>query len=191
MDFISVVVLAVALAMDCFSVSLANGTRMPVMKLFPVLELAFFMGLFQALMPVAGWLLGNSFLQMMEAFDHWIAFGLLLFLGLKMCIDALRPEKTENKEPFRQSFGQVMLMSVATSIDALAVGISFSVIRVQIAVPVVVIGLVSFIFSLAGSCIGYRFGQIRRINARLVGGLMLIAIGVKILLSHLTANGAF
>ncbi|MBO4282528.1 MAG: manganese efflux pump [Bacteroidales bacterium] len=187
MDFISVVLLAVALAMDCFSVSLANGTRMPALKARPVVELAFFMGLFQALMPVIGWFLGSRFLRWIGAFDHWVAFGLLFFLGVKMCVDALRPEKTDAAEPFRQSFAQVMLMSVATSIDALAVGVSFAMIEMSISMPVVVIGLVSSVFSVTGSAIGYRFGQVKWFNARLVGGLMLIAIGVKILLSHLLA----
>ena len=181
MDFISVVVLAVALAMDCFAVSMACGTQSAQYKVWPFVWLAFSMGLFQAVMPVIGWLLGEQCLSWVGTFAPWVAFGLLFFLGLKMCYDALRPEEASDKE-FRLTFPKILLMGIATSIDALAVGVSFAMIETAILVPVVVIGMVSYLFSMAGSAIGYRFGKIKWLNARLLGGLMLIAIGVKILI---------
>ncbi|MBO4403303.1 MAG: manganese efflux pump [Bacteroidales bacterium] len=184
MDFISVIFLAVALAMDCFAVSMACGTQAARYKMWPFVWLAFSMGLFQALMPVIGWFLGEQCLSWIGAFDHWVAFGLLLFLGLKMCYDALRPEETSDKD-FRLTLPKILLMGIATSIDALAVGVSFAMIEMSIWMPVVVIGMVSYLFSMAGSAVGYRFGKLKWLNARLVGGLMLIAIGVKILLTHL------
>ena len=181
MDFISVVVLAVALAMDCFAVSMACGTQAARYKVWPFVWLAFSMGLFQAVMPVIGWLLGEQCLSWVGTFAPWVAFGLLLLLGLKMCYDALRPEEEPAKE-FRLTLPQLLLLGIATSIDALAVGVSFAMIETAIWMPVVVIGMVSYLFSMAGSAIGFRFGRLKWLNARLLGGLMLIAIGVKILI---------
>lgn len=184
MDFVSILLIAIALAMDCFAVSIANGVQMPEFLLRPALWIAFSMGAFQALMPVLGWFLGDSCLGIVGAFDHWVAFGLLLFLGLKMIIDAFRTDEEAVKGSFRVRWTDVLLMGIATSIDALAVGISFAMIEVSILLPVVLIGIVSFLFSLAGTGIGFRFGQLKHLNVRLVGGLVLIAIGVKILLEH-------
>ena len=184
MDFISILLIAIALAMDCFAVSIANGVRMPAFQLRPALWIAFSMGAFQALMPVAGWLLGESCLGFIGAFDHWVAFGLLLFLGVKMIIDAFRTDEEAAAESFRVRWTDVVLMGVATSIDALAVGISFAMIEVSILFPVVLIGIVSFLFSMLGTGIGFRFGKLKHLNVRLIGGLVLIAIGVKILLEH-------
>lgn len=184
MDFCSILLIAIALAMDCFAVSIANGVRMKTFLLRPALWIAFSMGAFQALMPVLGWFLGDSFLGIVGAFDHWVAFGLLLFLGVKMIIDAFRTDETSVKGNFEVRWTDVVLMGVATSIDALAVGISFAMTEVPILFPVVLIGIVSFLFSIVGTCIGFRFGQLKRINVRLIGGIVLIAIGLKILFEH-------
>lgn len=184
MDFISILLISIALAMDCFAVSIANGVQMQHFMFRPALWTAVSMGAFQGLMPVLGWFLGDRCLGIVGTFDHWVAFGLLLFLGVKMIIDAFHTEKNAVKGHFHVRWTDVILMGIATSIDALAVGISFAMVEASIFLPVILIALVSFLFSMAGTSIGFRFGQLKRINVRLIGGLVLIGIGVKILIEH-------
>lgn len=189
MTILDILLIAVALAMDCFTVSIVSGviTR----KLFwgRNLRMALLFGFFQAAMPFIGWIAIHYFQSSVEAYDHWIAFGLLLLIGGKMILDAFKSEEDATFNPL--NLGTQLTLAVATSIDALAVGISFSCSgygTVQsLILPLAVIGLVSFFFSIAGLLLGVRFGGAvaRRFKPEIIGGVILIAIGVKILLEHL------
>ena len=184
-----IVLIAVALAMDCFTVSVVSGVITRRNKWGSVLRMAFLFGLFQALMPLIGWLAIHYFQASVEAFDHWIAFGLLAIIGIKMIKDAFSAEEEDHMDP--TLLRTQLLLALATSIDALAVGISLSCTGYealsQLTVPLLVIGLVSFLFSIAGHLLGVRFGEVvaRRWKPELVGGIILIGIGIKILLEHL------
>ncbi|MCR4569392.1 MAG: manganese efflux pump MntP family protein [Bacteroidales bacterium] len=184
-----IVLIAVALAMDCFTVSVVSGVITRRNQWEKVLRMAFLFGLFQALMPLIGWLAIHYFQSSVEAFDHWIAFGLLAIIGIKMIKDAFSPEEEDHMDSTQ--LRTQLLLALATSIDALAVGISLSCTGYetwgQLTVPLLVIGLVSFVFSIVGHLLGVRFGEVvaRRWKPELVGGLILIGIGIKILVEHL------
>ena len=189
MSLWEIILIAVALAMDCFTVSVVSGVISRKNRWGNVLRMAFFFGFFQALMPLLGWLAIHYFQSSVEAYDHWIAFGLLAFIGLKMIKDAFSQDDEDHMDPTK--LRTQLLLAVATSIDALAVGISLSCTGYesmgQLAFPLLVIGLVSFVFSVLGYILGVRFGEVvaRRWKPELVGGIILIGIGVKILLEHL------
>ena len=182
MDIFSIVFIAIGLAMDSFAVSISCGTGLHTFRFKDAFFTAFVMGFFQAVMPVLGWLLGHGFSNYIADFDHWIAFALLVYLGGKMIYESLKKQKNKN---IVVSFRTLFVLGIATSIDALAVGISFAFLKIQIILPVIVIGLVAFLFSFAGVFIGHHFGKIKRINVGFMGGLILIAIGVKILIEHI------
>ena len=229
MSLIDIILLAVALAMDCLTVSIVSGVLVYTVdslsscvpavasgkaertddyingseglaskstvnsKLATVnLRMAFFFGLFQAMMPLIGWLGISHFQTYMEAYDHWIAFGLLAFIGGRMVWESLHPEEEQHFNPRR--LRTQLLLAVATSIDALAVGISFACTGYtsvgQLTLPLIIIGAVSFLFSLIGYQVGARFGKSasQRLKPELLGGVILILIGVKILASHLLAE---
>ena len=189
MTILDILLIAVALAMDCFTVSIVSGVMTRKMFWGRNLRMAFLFGFFQAAMPFIGWIAIHYFQSSVEAYDHWIAFGLLLLIGGKMILDAFNEEDEATFNPL--NLGTQITLAVATSIDALAVGISFSCSgygTVQsLILPLAVIGLVSFIFSIAGLLLGVRFGGAvaRRFKPEIIGGVILIAIGVKILLEHL------
>ena len=189
MTILDILLIAVALAMDCFTVSMVSGVMTRKMFLGRNLRMALLFGFFQAAMPFIGWIAIHYFQSSVEAYDHWIAFGLLLLIGGKMILDAFNEEDEATFNPL--NLGTQLTLAVATSIDALAVGISFSCSgygTVQsLILPLAVIGLVSFIFSIAGLLLGVRFGGAvaRRFKPEIIGGVILIAIGVKILLEHL------
>lgn len=182
--------IAVGLAMDCFAVSIASGIILKRAYWRPMLTMAFFFGLFQGLMPLLGWIGTFTFSRMIEHVDHWIAFGILAFLGGRMIHESLKDEdERQDFDPTRLSM--ILALAVATSIDALAVGISFACLGYhrlsQMVSPIGIIGLVSFLFSLTGLSIGIRFGGgiARKLKAELWGGVILVGIGVKILVEHL------
>ena len=202
MNLLDIILLAVALAMDCFTVSIVSGVidhgdwhndsseakiRVPVPVIY--LRMAFLFGLFQALMPLLGWLGISHFQTYMEAYDHWIAFGLLGFIGGKMIWESFGDEEDQHFNP--RKLRTQLLLAVATSIDALAIGISFACTGFtelsQLTMPLVIIGIVSFLFSIFGYHLGRRFGKAitRRLKPELFGGIILVLIGLKILLSHL------
>ena len=202
MNLLDIILLAVALAMDCFTVSIVSGVidhgdwhndsseakiRVPVPVIY--LRMAFLFGLFQALMPLLGWLGISHFQAYMEAYDHWIAFGLLGFIGGKMIWESFGDEEDQHFNPNR--LRTQLLLAVATSIDALAIGISFACTGFtelsQLTMPLLIIGIVSFLFSIFGYHLGRRFGKAitRRLKPELFGGIILVLIGLKILLSHL------
>ena len=188
MNLLDIILLAIGLAMDCFTVSIVSGIiqRMPKTTLF---RMAFLFGFFQALMPLLGWLGISHFQSYMEAYDHWIAFGLLGFIGGKMIWESFGPEEEQHFNPLK--LHTQLLLAVATSIDALAVGISFACTGYtalnQLTLPLIMIGVVSLLFSIIGYHLGRRFDKsiTRRLKPELLGGVILILIGVKILLSHL------
>ena len=188
MTALEIWLLAIALAMDCFAVSVTSGLILKQMRLRPVLTMAFMFGLFQALMPLIGWLGMRYLSSYIERFDHWIAFVLLAFIGGKMFWEGCKGGGESHFDPTRLAV--VLGLAVATSIDALAVGISFACTGMtgfgDIVVPILVIGLVSFLFSLVGSFIGVRLGARFHLPVEQIGGIILILIGVKILIQHLT-----
>lgn len=181
--------LAVGLAMDCFAVSIASGIIMKRIRLRPMLSMAFAFGFFQALMPLIGWIGASSFSHLIEDWDHWIAFAILAFLGGRMVCESFKDEECHKFDPTNPKV--LLTLAVATSIDALAVGISFAFVGTYsistILPPIGIIGLVSFVLSLAGLMFGICFGHglARKLRAELWGGIILIAIGTKILIEHL------
>lgn len=184
--------LAIGLAMDCFTVSIASGIILKRIEWKPILSMAFCFGLFQALMPLISWALFVRVGTLLQQIDHWVAFGLLLFLGGNMIREAFSKEEEHHFNPHRLVV--ILTLAVATSIDALAVGISFAFIGfntlASMVYPLVVIGLVSFVFSLVGSGLGILFGVgiAKKLKPELLGGIILIIIGCKIVIQHL-ANG--
>jgi manganese efflux pump family protein len=178
--------IAVALAMDALAVSVATGVCLHVVNFRQVFRLAFHFGLFQALMPIIGWLGGLTVRDFIDAYAHWVAFGLLLFVSANMIREAWQhaDDDAPRKDPTK-GFSLVML-SVATSIDALAVGFSMSVLNVSIWVPALVIGLVAGIFTVTGLQLGCRIGSIKKFAryAELAGAMVLLAIGINILYEH-------
>lgn len=184
--------IAVALAMDCLAVSVVIGVISRPQKLHSLrshLPTAFFFGLFQALMPLLGWLLTHRFSTLIRSVDHWIAFGMLAFIGGRMIYESFH-EESSSLNP--SSLKTRLSLAVATSIDAAAVGISFACTGYnsvnQLIIPLLIIGFVSFLFALAGYVLGVRFGEIvnRKMRPELIGGLILIAIGIRILVEHLS-----
>lgn len=184
MNLSTIIIIALGLSMDAFAVSIASGVTLKRFKVGPALRVALFFGGFQALMPVLGWLAGSTFQQYIAAFDHWVAFGLLTFIGGKMIYESFLIEKTEdNCDP--NNLTTIFILAIATSIDALAVGLSFSVLQVQIIQPVIIIGIVTFLLSLLGVYIGGRFGSLFEKKIEFIGGIILIGIGLRILIEHL------
>lgn len=192
MNQLDIWMLAIALAMDCFTVSIVSGVIVRRWLWGMILRIAFLFGLFQAMMPLIGWMATSHFSEQLEFIDHWIAFGLLAFIGGKMIRESFGPEEEEQQFNPKNLHTQ-LLLAIATSIDALAVGISFACMGYrdfsQIAYPLFIIGLVSFMFSLFGYKLGVRFGKsiARKLKPELLGGIILIVIGIKILITHLMA----
>jgi len=185
MDYLTLLGIALALAMDAFAVALATGMNLATLTGRHLFRLGFHFGLFQALMPVIGWLAGLTVQQHIAAWDHWIAFGLLAFVGGHMLWEA-GSEAHEEKRANDPTRGlSLIMLSVATSIDALAVGFSLSVLGVSIWMPAVVIGLVAGALTVAGMLLGRRAGDQWGPRVEIIGGLVLIGIGLKILAEHL------
>ena len=182
MGIISILLIAVGLAMDSLAVSISGGIVMRPFCMRQSLRLALTMGIFQGGMTLLGWLMGVSFSSYITAFDHWIAFILLGFLGGKMIYESFGEEETTISS---FSTKTLLTLGVATSIDALAVGVSMAFLKTSIYFPAFIIGFVTFALSLIGVISGYRFGKIKGIYVELFGGIILIAIGVKILIEHL------
>jgi putative Mn2+ efflux pump MntP len=177
--------IAVGLSADAFAVSLCKGLCMKKLNFRHALIIALFFGVFQAAMPVIGWAAGIRFKSYIENFDHWVAFALLAFIGLKMLWEAFKKEEETTECEVRLNFRELLILAVATSIDALAVGFSFAILQVKIIFPVVTIGVTTFLLSFCGVYIGHRFGMKFKRIAEIAGSLVLILIGVKILLDHL------
>ena len=182
----TILVIAVGLAMDALAVSIVTGSVYKEFQLRHALRMALFFGGFQALMPVIGFLAGLGLMNYIAAYDHWVAFALLFFVGGKMIYESLRMSAAErSRDP--SSLPVLLLLSFATSIDALAVGITLSLLKAPIAWAVTIIGTVTFVLSFSGVYIGKRFGRFFESKVEIVGGLVLIAIGIKIVVEHLMA----
>lgn len=179
MDFISIIFLAVGLAMDAFSVSITRGLTLKC-NIKHALVIALFFGGFQALMPVVGWFSGIQLQSIFSALAPWIAFLLLLGIGLKMIYESIYTKEEDVSRVF--SLKEILILSVATSIDAFAVGVTFAILNTSIVIPVVAIGLITFILSFIGVYIGKNVGHLFENKIEILGGLILIAIGFKILL---------
>jgi len=188
MGWISLLALAVALAMDAFAVAIVAGLTLKPISRRQVFRLAFHFGLFQALMPTLGWLAGTAVHKYIAAFDHWIAFGLLAFVGGRMLWEAVHNQEGEPSESNDPTSGwSLVVLSVATSIDALAVGLSLAMLGSMIVVPALVIGIVAASFTALGMVIGRRIGLIWGTRVEVLGGLILVGIGIKIVIEHLSA----
>jgi manganese efflux pump family protein len=186
MSLVMVLGLAIALAMDCFAVSMGLACGSKGLSWRQVVRMAFYFGGFQFGMPVMGWYAGEKVVRFMSGFDHWIAFGLLLAVGGKMLYEAFSLSEEEKAcRPDQTRGARLLLLSVATSIDALAVGLSLGVIQTSILYPASVIGVVCFIMTLVGARLGPVVGRAVGKRAELLGGLILIGIGLRILYDHL------
>lgn len=183
MTFIELLLIAIGLSMDAFSVSICKGLTTKKFSWRMALVCGLWFGFFQALMPIIGYFLGAQFQEMIEAYDHWIAFGLLFLIGANMIREAVWGK--EESQDGSLGFKTMLLLAIATSIDALAVGVSFACIRVKLWSSVIVIGLTTFAFSVLGVKIGNVFGSKYEKSAEIIGGTILILIGLKILLEHL------
>ena len=188
MSFVEVLLIGIGLSMDAFSVSICKGLTTKGFSWKMALTCGLWFGFFQALMPVIGYFLGVQFQQYIEAFDHWIAFGLLVLIGGNMIREALSG-KEEGESSNSLDFKTMLLLAIATSIDALAVGVSFACIQVRLWSSVAIIGATTFLFSVIGVKIGNVFGSKFEKSAQIVGGIILILIGLKILLEHLGVIG--
>lgn len=185
MNTISILFIAFGLAMDAFAVAIASGIIIKQLKVRNVLKIALFFGLFQAFMPVVGWLAGLSMRDFVRAFDHWVTFGLLSLIGGKMIYESFKIE-SEKTEGDPLNIYMLLLLSIATSIDALVVGVSFAFLDIFIITPIVTIGIVTFLLSSLGVYIGDKSGHFFENKMEIIGGLFLIGIGVKILIEHLS-----
>lgn len=187
MGIVELLLIAAGLSMDAFAVSICKGLGMKKVNLKVAFVLALFFGGFQALMPLIGWALGSQFLWLISPIDHWIAFVLLAVIGGKMLWEALHDEEGEDdgKPADKIDLGEFFILAVATSIDALAVGISFAALAVDIVPSILIIGVVTFCFTIAGVFVGNFFGSRYEKPASIVGGVVLILIGLRILLEHL------
>ena len=183
MKFIELFLIGVSLAMDAFAVSVGKGLTLKSVRTRHAMSAGLWFGGFQALMPIIGYFLGCGFAHIVERVDHWIAFGLLLLIGLNMIRETLADDDEELDSDF--GFRTMLVMAVATSIDALTVGISMAFLHVNIWVAAAVIGLVTFAISAAGVTLGSRFGAKVGSRAGIIGGVVLIALGIKILIEHL------
>ena len=186
MGLFDIFMIGVGLSMDAFAASICKGLNMRRLNIKNMLIIGLFFGGFQALMPAVGWLLGKQFESYITSVDHWVAFALLVFIGGKMIYDVFTKKNEDEcgEKTNRLDMKEVLTLAVATSIDALAVGISFAFLQVDILKAVSVIGVTTFVLSVIGVAVGNVFGSKYEKKATLAGGIILILIGLKILLEH-------
>lgn len=184
-DFLSLIFIAIGLAADCFAVALSGSISMRTLSRFQILRVSLSFGFFQGGMTFLGWLLGRTIVDFISNFDHWLAFALLAFIGGKMIWESFRSKDEEEKKTDFTKGLMLLTLSIATSIDALAVGLSFAFLEVNIGVSSLVIGVMSLLVSIVGSLLGRKVGKIVGKRAETIGGLILIGIGLRILLTHL------
>jgi putative Mn2+ efflux pump MntP len=184
MDHLHIIIIAVGLSADAFAVSVSSGAIIEKLHLRHAMRIALFFGFFQGLMPWIGWRIGNLASDLIRSVDHWLAFIILCFIGGKMIYESRKLEEAVERSMNPLNIYVLFTLAIATSIDALAVGFTFSFLKVSIVEPVIVIGIVTFIFSLAGTYIGEFFGHAFEDKIELAGGLILIGIGTKILMEH-------
>ncbi|MBI2328417.1 MAG: manganese efflux pump [Chloroflexi bacterium] len=183
-DFLSIFLIAIGLSADCFAVALGGGSSNINHSWPRLLRVSFSFGLFQALMPLLGWLAGRTMVEFIADYDHWVAFALLAIVSVRMLWESFRPEHSPGKEVDITKGLLLITLSVATSIDALAVGLSFAFLKVNIAVASLTIGAVAFLVTTIGFLVGNRASKIIGKRAEALGGIILLAIAFRILLSH-------
>ncbi|OGR04048.1 MAG: hypothetical protein A2511_10940 [Deltaproteobacteria bacterium RIFOXYD12_FULL_50_9] len=182
----AILIIALALALDAFAVALAAGVSLPSVNSRHLFRLAWHFGLFQAMMNIIGWTAGLSFRELIESFDHWVAFGLLILVGLRMIYEAIHGVDDQNKKADPTRGKTLVVLAVATSIDSLAVGLSFSLLKIEIIKPALIIGVVAALLTAVGLMLGRLLKTASRLGAKveIAGGLVLIAIGIRILFDH-------
>jgi len=183
MNLFSIIILAIGLSMDSLAASIAVGAESKKYELSKLIALPFSVGIFHLMMIVIGWSLGDAVKILISSIDHWIAFSLLLIVSLKMIYEVF--SKTENKE-MNLYLSKILLISVATSIDALMVGLSLSFLDISIYWPAIIVGIITFSFSVLGLLLGKELGHILESKAKIFGAIVLLGIGVKILVEHLS-----
>lgn len=191
MSLLELLIIAIGLSMDAFAVSIGKGLSVTKIKLSHALKVGLWFGGFQALMPLIGYLLGSTFADIVSAYDHWVAFVLLALIGGNMIKEAFeKDDECDCNKKEKNCFGFVTMLTlaVATSIDALAIGVTFAFFKVAIIPAIITIGITTFLFSVAGLKIGHIFGCKYKSHAELFGGVILILIGLKILLEHTIFN---
>ena len=182
MSIVEILLLAIGLSMDAFAVAIGKGLSMREMRPGQAGIIALFFGGFQALMPLLGWLVGAQFEHLVSAVEGWIAFGLLAFIGTKMIWDACHDNEDEEPEEFHLDLRELLMLAIATSIDAFAAGVALALVDVNIVGTIALIGATTFVLSFAGVFIGHQFGSRWERPSTIAGGIVLIAIGLKILL---------
>lgn len=185
MGIAELVVIAVGLSMDAFAVAICKGLNMHKIDYGQTVLIALFFGGFQALMPFIGWLLGKQFESYITSIDHWIAFVLLSFIGGKMIYESFKKDDDPLADADKLDLKELTVLAIATSIDALAVGITFAFLKADIKISVLLIGVITFLLSALGVFIGHKFGEKYKNKAELAGGVILVLIGLKILGEHL------
>jgi len=184
MSYIEIILIAVGLSMDAFAVSITLGLSVQKLTLKHYLLPGIYFGIFQALMPLIGYFAGTLFAEKIQEFDHWVAFGLLAIIGGNMIRESFSKDE-EKSDTDKFTFISLLLLAIATSIDALAVGVTFSLFKINIYAAIAIIGLITFCISIFGVKIGNLFGMKFKSKAELVGGIVLVALGIKILIEHL------
>jgi putative Mn2+ efflux pump MntP len=187
-DFLSIILIAIGLSADCFAVALSGGISNKNHSWTKYTRVALSFGVFQALMPIIGWLAGRTFVDLIASYDHWVAFGLLGFVGGKMVFEAFHHHESRKDDKDITKGWLLITLSVATSIDALAVGLSFAFLKVNILLASGIIGVTAFVITIVGFVAGRKAGEVIGKRAELLGGLILVAIGLRILVSHLTGG---
>lgn len=187
MGLVEIFLIGVGLSMDAFAVSVCKGLSMKRVNYKHALIIALFFGVFQAIMPTIGWALGSRLKALIDPIDHWIAFGLLAFVGGKMLWDALfgTSDDCETDREFKLDIKELFMLAIATSIDALATGIMFALVQVEIVSTVLLIGCTTFVISFVGVMIGNKFGSRYEKASNIIGGIVLILIGIKVLIEHM------
>ena len=184
MDYPIAIFIAIGLAMDCLAVSISCGLTLKDFNKLDALRLGIFFGGFQSGMALLGWIGGIGLAEFIKSIDHWIAFVLLLLIGCKMIYEAIRGDDDEKNFNVR-NLKVLIILSIATSIDALAIGVTFALLNFSIVFPIIIIGIISFLFAILGSYLGDKLGHLIGRRIEIVGGTILISIGLKIIIEHL------
>lgn len=182
MEILGILLISIGLAMDAFAVSICKGLSIKNLSIKKVLIIGMYFGIFQAVMPVIGFFLGKSFEGLVTSIDHWIAFAFLALIGINMIREVFKEDENVDDDI---SFKTMVVLAIATSIDALAVGITFAFLKTNILISILIIGVVTFIISVLGVIIGHKFGDKFEKKAQILGGVILIGMGIKILVEHL------
>lgn len=183
MNISAIILIAISLSMDSFAVSISSGLSLKKIQITQALKIALYLSIFQGLAPVIGWAIGNSVQDLISSVDHWISFSLLSLIGINMILESRKTKTGERK--ISLSHRNLSLLGIATSIDAVVIGVSFAFIEINISTAAIIIAITTFTFSIAGTYIGNKTGHIFENKMELIAGLILIGIGTKILIEHL------